>query len=221
MDRIATWEQWDESNSGKRAQLEAHLLEFKMAHDMLLRDLLVPGTPAHTVAMLSAKASTNWIQDLIAYMDRTYREFHYESGFSPKRSWYIVTHLVHRIFMELSDPRVGVGGLLRLKNNLKTSQLITWPMVQCHEIMKAFERAKMKDHPCIANESVKFIMKNQSNDDMKAKIDLLQTELKAVETKAKGASTSAISASNAATEAKKTCTDMQRRLAALEKKGSS
>ena len=119
----------------------------------------------YNVASNSLSTSVNWLQELIRFMDDTYKEYS-EAGFSPKKAWHITTRRSRTLLCHISEPRTGVVRALQTKRPLQMKQAIFFSTIKSLETMKQLTHVGFKNCNLVGNELVKFLAKNTNADVM-------------------------------------------------------
>ena len=116
-DTIMSFSDWSTTDDGYRDIIVDRLKEFKEDHEALILQELDITSPMYTVAFNSLTVSVAWIEDLIRYIDSTYKEYT-ESKFSARKAWSITTRLARTLLTTIDKPRSGIAQSLRTKKNL-------------------------------------------------------------------------------------------------------
>jgi hypothetical protein len=218
-DQIQSYKDWSETGHGFQQRLKDELRLFATAHTSLINDAFLSQTDskAYALAKYALAELLAWIAQLSTYMDDTYNDLTLHNTFSPEKAWQLTTQLARRVFLEVSQPRMGVQNSFRVGDNEKIGKLMFWPIVKSHDIMQRYKDASFKDDATIASEYVKFLAANSGTDDK------FTDRLASVETDLKNASKSMSSIEksnhqnlNKVDELNKKLADIQKRIGKLE-----
>jgi hypothetical protein len=182
-DQIPSFKEWNAPTHGFRDRLKDELNAFDRTHTRVIEDTLLADSKAYSVAKFSLNESITWIGQLINYMDETYNDLIRHNTFADDKAWQLTTQLVRRIFLEVSSPLTGIINLFKVGHNEEIGQLIFWPMLRAHDIMKRYKDASFKDDASIASEYVKFLAANTGNeaaDKMITRFSAIETDVKNV-----------------------------------------
>ena len=171
-DTIMSYGDWSTTDDGYRDIIVDRLKEFKEDHEALILQQLDISSPMYTVAFNSLTVSVAWIEELIRYIDSTYKEYT-ESKFSSKKAWSITTRLAKTLLTSIDKPRSGIVRSLRTKKPLLMKQSIFYSTIRSIDEMQKLSLGGLKNSPVVANELVKFLAKNTNVD----AIDSLNTEV--------------------------------------------
>jgi hypothetical protein len=218
-DQVASYGEWSEPGTGFRARIKEELLNFEQTHTLMIEDGLSPDTKAYNISKLALTESVAWIQQLMSYMEDTYKDLIRQNSFTVEKAWQLTTQLAKRILMEVSTPRMGVLNLLQVGDNDRTGLLMFWPVIRSHDIMKRYKESSFKDDPAIASEYVKFLASNSGSEvteKLTSKMTAIETEMKAFAKLVNGVEKSAGQGMNKIDEANKKLADLQKRVAKVE-----
>ena len=163
---------WSTTDDGYRDIIVDRLKEFKEDHEALILQELDITSPMYTLAFNSLTVSVAWIEDLIRYIDSTYKEYT-ESKFSARKAWSITTRLARTLLTTIDKPRSGIVRSLRTKKPLLMKQSIFFSTIKSIDEMQKLSQGGLKNSPVVAIELVKFLAKNTNVD----AIDTLNSEV--------------------------------------------
>ena len=222
MDCLPSYEKWNDPSNGNRALLKEALEGFRFSFDNILDEKLDRSSHAYHVASSACTLSITWIEELMTFMDDLHRELT-RYRFSSNHAWHLVTRQVHRIFMELSAPRLAVNTQYDSKETEANGNMILWAVCRSHDVMARYKRFSFKNDPSVAAEYVKFLITHSGNDNidkLTKSVKDLTDELAKVSRTANTATTALnrVDDNKKALDAhKKTVEALERRLAKLEK----
>lgn len=178
-DNVETYTNWENQNFGTKSLITKALNSFEYSHQGQINaqwpDELARGRVLATKALNSAGS---WIRQFISYVDETYNSFYRHSGFTSERAWEVTTQLARRIFIEVATPREGVFSAIKIgQGQRRRLNIVFWPMLKSHDIMKEFKDANFGDHPAISSEYVKFLAANSGRDNSDQRFVDLKAEL--------------------------------------------
>jgi hypothetical protein len=120
---------------------------------------LSSGSVGYRVAVEGLEKSCSWILNLIKFIVSSFESLHYTSKFSKRQAWCLVTQLVRRIFHDIHSVCVGaLDSMTTEKESICAA--ILWGVFQTHDVMDSYESSNFEDHPSMASEYVKFLLKN-------------------------------------------------------------
>jgi hypothetical protein len=172
LDAFPSFERWTDATTGGRVHLKEALESFRMCHQSIIDEHLDHTTRAYQVASTACTLSVAWIEDLITFMDELQRELT-KSRFSSANAWHLVTRQAHRIFLELSGPRMSVNVQFEAGKTSTNANLMFWAVCRSHDIMARYKQHSFKNDQTVAAEYVKFLITHSGND----AVDKLSTKV--------------------------------------------
>ena len=179
LDCLPSFEKWNDPTTGGRAVLKEALESFRISFHRIIAERLDQSSRAYQVACLACTLSTTWLTELMSFMEDLQLELT-RSRFSSANAWNLVTRLVHRIFIELSGPRMGVSTQHDSEEADLNANMILWAVSRSHDIMARYQRHAFKNDPSISAEYVKFLITHSGNDvvdGLTSKVKLLSDEV--------------------------------------------
>jgi hypothetical protein len=206
LDRIPDITTWNAVNHGYCDRLRKEARVFGKNLTNFINQNYNPDSRVYNIAIMSVTTSMAWIFNLISFVKETYNDLVQQSTFSDKKAWALVTQLVRRIFEEVGESRLGITQQLEVEDSQALTQLMFWPIIKSHDVMKRYLDCSFKDDPTISSEYVKFLAAHsgsESSESLKSSVEELVSGMKDINKLVKGASTAAASASNKVDEHKK------------------
>ena len=202
------------------------LYEFEEDHLRYIQDEIPDATsPLYSVAYNSLTTSVSWVQQIVRYIDDTYKEYT-ESKFDASRAWHITTRLAKVLLEIIAEPRTGILRSLKAKNPKQMKRSTFFSTTKSLETMKKLSHIGFKNSPVVAGELVKFLAKNtqvESIEKLKREVKelteankRLRGALKSVWDDAAEAKKTANRENNKADDANKAVANLKRALDALD-----
>lgn len=159
-DQIQSFICWDKPDDGYRDTILDKLHEFEEDRLRYIQDEITDATsPFYLVAYNSLTTSVAWVQQLVRYIDDTYKEYT-ESKFDPQRAWHITTRLAKVLIEVIAKPRTGILRSLKAKDPKQMKRSTFFSTIKSLEAMKKLSHIGFKISPVVAGELVKFLAKN-------------------------------------------------------------
>ena len=220
LDRIISWDDWDYPDTGMRAVLSSELDAFSESHQRIVDSTLQDGSPAHTLAILSATESVAWLESLMTFVDGFMKHLT-KARFSHKKALHVTSRLVKRIFEEVFQPRQGVIKAFKTRDMLQVTSSVLWSNLQSLQVALKLKSTGLKDLEIVSSELVKFLLVNTGYDSIERltkQVATLENVASESQKLAKDVSSSLKTATNKVDEMKKTIVAFEKRLQKLEKK---
>ena len=85
--------------------------------------------------------------------------------FDSAQAWKLTCSFVKRIFQEISHERVVARDGIDVADHWATASRFLFATLKAHEVMAAFMKLSIKDHPSVSSEMVKFVCYSQPAND--------------------------------------------------------
>jgi hypothetical protein len=219
LSQLKTWEEWADGTHGMKQYILRRLPVVEQAMESDINCVLT-GTVAHPVNWAALACSIGFVNAFVQYIETTMDMLHIQSGFSNKAAWALITQLMYRIFMDMSEFREGTLSSLRSDDPVESCAAVLWCVFRTQDKMSEFVSHGIGNHSSISSEYVKFLAGHSSVGD----IDKLQKEVtdatkaaKAAKDEAEKATTKSDKASTQAYKAAKLATDNSKTVSDLQK----
>lgn len=220
LDKIISWDDWGYPDTGMRAVLTTKLQEFIDSHQKIVDASLVLGSPAYTLATMSATESVAWVESLMTFVDNFMKNLT-KARFSNKKALHVTSRLVKRIFEEVFRPRQGVIKAFKTRDQLQVTSSMLWSSLQSLQVALKLKNLGLKDLDVVSSELVKFLLVNTGYDSierLQKQVETLTASVSSAQKSVKGALTSSITATNKVDELQKQITALEKRLSKAENK---
>lgn len=201
----AKWENED-GTSGVKLTIEENEEQVNSRIASLIDKRLSTSLEARALATQCLTFTSKFVTQLIRFISDTHRKLT-RAGYDSKRSWQLVSKVVHRLFA--TDCHFHRGLVNEIKDAEDRKLLTTcvlWATFCTHEVMKEYSRHGIENHPSVASEYVRFLVANAGHAKLEAvdsKVSKLTETVKSLEARLKAAEKAATTASNRADEAVK------------------
>lgn len=201
----AKWENEDGTN-GVKITIEENEQSVNERIEKLIERRLPNHDEARAVAAKCLSSSSNFVTQLNRFISDTHRKL-VKAGYDKKRSWQLVSKVVHRLFA--TDCHIHRGLVNEIKDAEDRRLLaigLLWSTFCTHEVMKEYVKHGIENHPSVASEYVRFLVANTGHakvEQLDTKVEKLESTIKSLETRLKAAEKSATTAANRADEAAK------------------
>ena len=106
-DTISNWDEWNNPNYGHRQNLKEGTVAARKGIEVMIGEDRSFSEKGRSLVRTSLMASIHFIDELIDFINTTYRELT-TSLCSSKKARHLVTSLLTRILKDVYDPRIGV-----------------------------------------------------------------------------------------------------------------
>ena len=162
---MTTFAKWDhrDGSSGRKYWIKKESRNaYKNLDGMIRHQLKGRAQMLATNTLMDSKAMCDSLQQFIS---NSYEDTMHSGRFDSAQAWRMVCKFVKRVFSEIGDVRVVARNGIDIEDKWTTSARFLFATLKAHEIMEAFMRLNIKDHPSISSEMVKFICYSQPSTD--------------------------------------------------------
>jgi hypothetical protein len=144
---------WEERQPDVEAVIRGHIDDSLVRHGH---------TQAAALAQEMLSKSLKFTNRVFEYLTNTNRELTDRSGFPLGDAWLLATEIVARICKSLNTASSKIRDISIKSTPLRNTARVLYAMLRVHDVMDKYLKMKIKNHPSISSEYVKFLASHAS-----------------------------------------------------------
>ena len=162
---LGTFKKWDnqDGSTGRKYWIKKEARSTQHQIDGMIRQQLSGEAQYLAKDLLMDSASMS--DAMFNFISTSYEDTMHSGRFESNQAWALTSKFVKRIFAEIGDARVIARDGVHVNDPWTTAAKFVFATLKAHEVMRAFMRLDIKDHPSISSEMVKFICYSQPSHD--------------------------------------------------------